>query len=119
MLHKTHLMADEISREPQTIVLLAWVNYRGVYAILNINFDITAIAFISIIILFFSVAPFSPGKVLLHQDLLTDLPYGWIGALLILIFNTASMLAMIKHYQADRDHIYGLDIKHLDENRRR
>ena len=35
-----------------------------------------------------------------------------IGALLILIFNTASMLAMIKHYQADRDHIYGLDIKH-------
>lgn len=41
-----------------------------------------------------------------------------IGALLILIFNTASMLAMIKHYQADRNHIYGLDIKHLDENRR-
>ena len=41
-----------------------------------------------------------------------------VGALLILIFNTASMLAMIKHYQADRDHIYGLDIKHLDENRR-
>lgn len=40
-----------------------------------------------------------------------------IGALLILIFNTASMLAMIKHYQDDRDHIYGLDIKHLDENR--
>lgn len=40
-----------------------------------------------------------------------------VGALLILIFNTASMLAMIKHYQEDRDHIYGLDIKHLDENR--
>jgi hypothetical protein len=40
-----------------------------------------------------------------------------IGALLILIFNTASMLAMIKHYKEDRDHIYGLDIKHLDENR--
>ncbi len=64
-----------------TIVLLAWLNYRGVYATLNINFVITAIAFISIIILFFSVAPFSPGKVLLHKDLLTDLPYGWIGAL--------------------------------------
>ena len=41
-----------------------------------------------------------------------------LGALLILIFNTASMLAMIKHYKEDRDHIYGLDIKHLDENRR-
>ena len=81
MLHKTHLMADEISREPQTIALLAWLNYRGVYATLNINFVITAIVFISIIILFFSVGPFSPGKVLLHKDLLTDLPYGWIGAL--------------------------------------
>lgn len=42
-----------------------------------------------------------------------------VGALLILIFNTASMLAMIKHYQEDREHIYGLDIKHLDENRKR
>ena len=38
-------MADEISREPQTIVLLAWVNYRGVYAILNINFSINMIRF--------------------------------------------------------------------------
>ena len=45
MLHKTHLVADEISREPQTIVLLAWVNYRGVYAILNINFSINMIRF--------------------------------------------------------------------------
>lgn len=40
-----------------------------------------------------------------------------LGALLLLIFNTASMLAMIKHYSDDKDHIYGLDIKHLDENR--
>lgn len=40
-----------------------------------------------------------------------------IGALLLLIFNTASMLAMIRHYAEDKDHIYGLDIKHLDENR--
>ena len=76
--------SPDISTRPfivLTIVLLAWLNYRGVYATLNINFVITAIAFISIIILFFSVAPFSPGKVLLHKDLLTDLPYGWIGAL--------------------------------------
>ena len=41
-----------------------------------------------------------------------------IGAASILLFNTASMFAMVKHYQDDRDHIYGLDIKHLDENRR-
>jgi hypothetical protein len=42
-----------------------------------------------------------------------------IGALLLLIFNTASMLAMIRHYAQDKDHIYGLDIKHMDENRSR
>ena len=76
--------SPDISTRPfivLTIVLLAWLNYRGVYATLNINFVITAIAFISIIVLFFSVSPFNPGKVLLHKDLLTDLPYGWIGAL--------------------------------------
>jgi fatty acid desaturase len=42
-----------------------------------------------------------------------------IGALLVLVFNTASMLAMIRHYAHDKDHIYGLDIKHMDENRSR
>jgi ethanolamine permease len=76
--------SPDISTRPfivLTIVLFAWLNYRGVYATLNINFVITAIAFISIIVLFFSVSPFNPGKVLLHKDLLTDLPYGWIGAL--------------------------------------
>jgi fatty acid desaturase len=42
-----------------------------------------------------------------------------IGAFLLLVFNTASMLAMIRHYAHDKDHIYGLDIKHMDENRSR
>ena len=64
-----------------SIAVLAWLNYRGVYATLTVNFVITAIAFISIIVLFFSVSPFAPGKVLLHKELFTDLPYGWIGAL--------------------------------------
>lgn len=76
--------AADLSTRPfivLTIVLLAWLNYRGVYATLNVNFVITAIAFISIIVLFLSVSPFAPGKVLLHKDLLTGLPYGWIGVL--------------------------------------
>lgn len=42
-----------------------------------------------------------------------------IGAFAVLIFNTASILAMIKHYKEDKGHIYGLDIRHLDENRAR
>jgi hypothetical protein len=40
-----------------------------------------------------------------------------LGALLLLVFNTAAIYAMVKHYGEDKDHIYGLDIRHLDESR--
>ena len=40
-----------------------------------------------------------------------------IGAIAVLIFNTASIAAMVKHYEEDKDFIYGLDIKHLDAMR--
>ena len=43
-----------------------------------------------------------------------------IAAAAVLVFNTASIAAMVKHYQEDKEFIYGLDIKHLDaakENR--
>lgn len=33
----------------------------------------------------------------------------------VLIFNTASVGAMVRNYAADKDFIYGLDIKHLDQ----
>jgi hypothetical protein len=33
----------------------------------------------------------------------------------ILLFNTAAILAMLRHYREDRDFMYGLDIKFLDE----
>jgi hypothetical protein len=36
----------------------------------------------------------------------------------ILVFNTAAIMAMLKHYRDDRDFMYGLDIKFLDEARR-
>jgi hypothetical protein len=42
-----------------------------------------------------------------------------IGAAAVLIFNTASIFAMVRHYKEDKDYIYGLDIRHLDENRAR
>jgi len=42
-----------------------------------------------------------------------------IGAAGVLVFNTASVTAMVRHYKEDKDHIYGLDIHHLDENRLR
>lgn len=37
-----------------------------------------------------------------------------LSALILLIFNTASILAMVKHYAEDKNFIYGLDIKTLD-----
>lgn len=38
---------------------------------------------------------------------------------LVLLFNTASILAMLSHYADDKDHIYGLDIHYLDANKKR
>lgn len=35
----------------------------------------------------------------------------------ILLFNTAAILAMLRHYREDRDFMYGLDIKFLDAAR--
>jgi hypothetical protein len=42
-----------------------------------------------------------------------------IGAAAVLIFNTASISAMISHYAEDKDFIYGLDIQHLDAAKKR
>ena len=40
-----------------------------------------------------------------------------IGGAVILLFNTAAIMAMLRHYRDDRDFMYGLDIKFLDEAR--
>ena len=40
-----------------------------------------------------------------------------IGALLLLLFNTASIYAMLRHYAQDKAFIYKIDIRHLDEAR--
>ena len=37
----------------------------------------------------------------------------------VLLFNTAAIVAMLRHYREDRDFIYGLDIRFLDEARGR
>lgn len=67
-----------------TIIVLAWLNYRGVLVTLNINFIITALAYLSILILFFSVQPWSQSTVLRLGQFVTPenaLPYGWIGVI--------------------------------------
>ena len=42
-----------------------------------------------------------------------------IAAAAVLIFNSASILAMVKHYEEDKEFIYGLDITQLDAMRER
>ena len=42
-----------------------------------------------------------------------------IGGAVVLLFNTAAIMAMLRHYREDRDFMYGLDIKFLDEARAR
>lgn len=69
-----------------TIIALAWLNYRGVFATLTFNLVITAIAFISILVLFAAVtAPLGIAE-MKHDQLLTGLPYGWLGVLAALHF---------------------------------
>ena len=38
-----------------------------------------------------------------------------VAAAAVLIFNTASIAAMVKHYAEDKEFIYGLDLQHLDQ----
>jgi hypothetical protein len=39
------------------------------------------------------------------------------GGAMVLFLNTAAIVAMIHHYTHEKDFIYGLDIRHLDEMR--
>ena len=82
-------LGHDIPWQPFTVLCLAiltLLNYRGVLATLNVNFVITAAAFATIIILFIGVKPWDPTAVLLHKELLTALPYGWIGVIAALHF---------------------------------
>lgn len=40
----------------------------------------------------------------------------YISSFALLVFNTASVSAMTKHLNEDKQFIYGLDIQHLDAN---
>jgi ethanolamine permease len=70
-----------------TLLLLTYLNYRGVYATLTLNFFITALAFITILILLVGTKFYSASESLLRIKQFSDgLPYGWIGILAALQF---------------------------------
>ncbi len=78
-------------------VLIAWAFVAGLW-----------LAMIFVAIATWDLAPNGAARVLLM-----------IGGAIVLLFNTAAILAMLKHYREDRDFMYGLDIKFYDEARGR
>lgn len=41
----------------------------------------------------------------------------WLALAVLGLFNTASIVAMVRHYAHDKQHIYSIDIKHQDARR--
>ena len=63
-----------------SLLVLTYMNYRGVYATLTLNFVITAVAFVTIFILLFSTSFYDPQMTLINLKKMTDgLPYGYLG----------------------------------------
>jgi fatty acid desaturase len=56
---------------------------------------------------FWSVLPFTGSNEVLYVLA--------VGVGMVLLFNTASIFAMLSHYSEDRQNIYGLDLHYLDE----
>ena len=70
-----------------SLVFLTWMNYRGVYGTLTLNFIITAIAFISVLVLLFSTNFYDPRASLIKLEQMTNgLPYGFLGVLAAMQF---------------------------------
>ncbi len=65
-----------------SLLVLTFMNYRGVRATLNLNIILTGVAFVTILILLFGSRFYSPaGSFLRLGELGNGLPYGWIGIL--------------------------------------
>lgn len=84
---------DELSAYPfatLAILFLAWLNYRGVFTSLSVNFVITGFAFLTIVALFIGIQGWNPGANMLLGGLTgsldNGLPYGWIGVIAALQF---------------------------------
>jgi TM2 domain-containing membrane protein YozV len=63
---------------------------------------------ITILFVILSIRPYMPASVEIAC---------WLAAAILLLFNTASIVAIIRHYRDDIEHIYGIDIRHLDAGR--
>ena len=65
-----------------SLMFLTLLNYRGALATLSLNFVITAIAFLAIVVLLVSTSFHNPAESILRlEEMSNGLPYGWIGVL--------------------------------------
>lgn len=76
-------------------VVIAWIFVVGLW------FTLTFVAVVT-----WPLAPSGPARGVLL-----------LGGAVVLLFNTAAILAMLRHYREDRDFMYGLDIRFLDAAR--
>jgi len=76
-------------------VLVAWAFVIGLW-----------FAVIFVMLATWNLAPPGPWRIVLL-----------IGGAAVLLFNTASIGALVRHYKEDKQFIYVRDIKHLDEMR--
>ena len=67
------------------------------------------ILWLVVLFVMLNVQPYIENKLLLGV--------AWIAAFVLVVFNTASITAMIRHYAEDKEHIYSVDIRHLDAGR--
>lgn len=88
-------LASRIKAMHRRDVTVAWAFVLGLW------FSIIFVAWGT-----WSLAPSSTARIVLL-----------IGGGIVLLFNTAAILAMLRHYREDRDFMYGLDIKFLDAAR--
>lgn len=73
---------------------------------------------IAVVVVLWCLYAFTYGLVLVSKPDAGVLFALAIGGGLVLLINTASIVAMIVHYARDKDHIYKLDIYYLDEMKR-
>lgn len=70
-----------------SLLVLTYLNYRGVYATLTLNYVITVVPFVTIFILLFSTNFFNPQATLLDLKAMTDgLPFGYLGIIAAMQF---------------------------------
>ncbi len=85
-------MTERIEKMHRLDILVAWAFVGGLWF---------AIGFVALAT--WSLAPSMSARIVLL-----------IGGAVVLVFNTAAIMAMLRHYRSDRDFMYGLDIKFLD-----